>query len=42
MTKFAGKVSPMGDKFIIIVPKAKHADVSDLVGKQLIVKIEEI
>ena len=42
ITKFAGKVAPMGDKLIIIVPKQFHKDVRKHIGKQLIVKIEEL
>jgi len=42
ITKFVGKISPMGDKLIIIVPKEFHGDVKKHLAKQVIVKIDEL
>lgn len=39
--KFIGKVSTMGDKLIIVIPKEFHKDINPLRGKQVKVVVEE-
>lgn len=39
--KFIGKVSTMGDKLIIVIPKEFHKDINPLKGKQVKVVVEE-
>ena len=39
--KFIGKVSTMGDKLIIVIPKEFHREINPLKGKQVKVVVEE-
>ena len=41
IVKFIGKVSTMGDKLIIVIPKEFHKEISPLKGKQVKVVVEE-
>jgi hypothetical protein len=41
LVKFRAKVSEMGDKWIIIVPKAYHKDIEKLANKFLDVEVTE-
>jgi antitoxin component of MazEF toxin-antitoxin module len=39
--KFVGKVSTMGDKLIIVIPKDFHKQINPLKGQQVKVVVEE-
>lgn len=38
--KFVGKISSMGDKLIIVIPKDFHKDVEKMKGKQVRVVVD--
>jgi len=40
--KWRGKISRMGGKYVIVVPKALHEMARDLVGKELIIEIKNM
>lgn len=39
--KFVGKISSMGDKLIVVIPKDNHESVKKLRGKQVRVVIDD-
>ena len=39
--KFVAKISPMGDKYIIIIPKDFHKAVKPLTSKQVRVRVDD-
>ncbi len=39
--RFIGKVSTMGDKLIIVIPKDNHKEIGPLKGKHVKVVVEE-
>lgn len=39
--KFVGKISSMGDKLIVVIPKEYHGEVKKLKGKQVRVVIDD-
>ena len=40
--RFIAKISSMGDKFIILIPKERHAQAKKLKGKYVRVIVEEV
>jgi hypothetical protein len=40
--RFRGRISKMGKRFVIYVPKALHEMVEDLWGKEIVVTIDDI
>ena len=42
ISNFTAKISPMGDKIIIIIPKEFHGSVKNNMGKQIKVRLEKI
>jgi antitoxin component of MazEF toxin-antitoxin module len=40
--RFRGKISKMGERFVIYVPKALHEMIKGLIGKDVLVIIEEV
>jgi hypothetical protein len=40
-TKFIGKISSMGDKLIIVIPKDFHKSVEKMKGKQVRVVVDD-
>lgn len=40
--RFRGKISKMGERFVIYVPKALHEMIRELWGKDVLVIIEEV
>lgn len=42
IVKFAGKISPMGEKLIIIIPKEYHDKIIKHMKKQLMIEVNEL
>jgi hypothetical protein len=40
--RFRGKISRMGERFVIYVPKALHEMIKELSGKDVLVIIKEV